>query len=261
MVDAKLRPETAEIKRREMDDEFALEMVNVSGEVLHRFSFTAETFQTAWTWHCWQDMGPASWTTLPFLWHLGIRGTYSYDILHRLHNDWIQGCNNAGLGPCRFELRRALNVQRAPWKSGANQQMLLECCKLMRECKVERMPLWEYFYPDVALEMGEGEAINYGEHAHVELVFTRALEQLTRPNITDVRFMRWFSWEAKASKLWRTGVQATLFLFTFAGLQKGLWRTWEQSPLSCGGKVPKVVEEAPPVHSEETRVEEAEAPG
>eukprot|EP00971_Amphidinium_carterae_P071068 1405054-Amphidinium_carterae.4 len=128
---------------------------------------TQEAYCSRFVWHVCQDQGPKGLAACAFLSHLGIRGTFEFDPIHRLHNDWAVAVQRSGMAPLRALLRRVLSVRSGPFRSQSHQGLVKQCTQLLRSASAHMSPLWQVFYPSVVNERRTPSSIEYGEPSHL----------------------------------------------------------------------------------------------
>eukprot|EP00971_Amphidinium_carterae_P341173 6479851-Amphidinium_carterae.2 len=210
--------------------------VRADGTVTCEYPLSEAAFEGQYTWHLCQDQGPKGFSALSFLWHEGCRGTYEWDMVHRVHNDWSCAISSAGLGAVRSMMRKVMSVRAGPFKSQAHQGLLKQCIEQLRASNGHAQPLWSYFYPDVFQELhGTTDRPEYGTAESIEDTFHETLRRLEGHGPAGVRLTRWFSFEQKAEELAASGLSAQQYLLTYAMVAKGHWKAWHDTPMGQGG--------------------------
>eukprot|EP00971_Amphidinium_carterae_P132731 2628835-Amphidinium_carterae.3 len=206
------------------------------GSVEDMFELSESSFTRQYTWHLVQDQGPKGFSALSFLWHEGCRGSYEWDVCHRLHNDWGSAVASAGMSAVRTMLRQVMALRAGPFRSHAHQGLLQQCVEQLRNCRGHTQPLWEYFYPDIFVERhGTTELPEYGTEESMASTFEETLVRLASHGPGGARLTRWFNFEQRAEELASTGLASLQYLLTYAMVVKGQWKKWEDTPMGQGG--------------------------
>eukprot|EP00971_Amphidinium_carterae_P345740 6486857-Amphidinium_carterae.1 len=103
------------------------EIVDSGGAIVHSVSLSEDAYTSRFVWHVCQDQGPKGLSAGAFMSHIGVRGSFEFDPIHRLHNDWSMAMSRAGLAPLRALMRRMLSVRNGPFRSQAQHGLLKQC--------------------------------------------------------------------------------------------------------------------------------------
>ncbi len=132
--------------------------------------------------HLAVDQGSVGWPT--YLWLLlgkGCRMTLCNDILHRLHNDWLDAVAGSGLMVIRFEFRHVGHLRRGRWGGPANASILQAAAKEMSEVLDENSAIFSMLYEDIVQESPYLRGLcGIGSNEHLRLVWQHSLKELVR---------------------------------------------------------------------------------
>ena len=179
--------------------------------------------------HC--DMGSHSWYGAVYLVMKPIiRGTLSFDILHRWTNDQAFGVSEAGLTVMRLEVLGAMNIRRGPFNKNGNHASMLTAAKDLFASQTSYGPLFSYYYEELCRDWGE-EGPRVGTAAHMQEMWLQAQDRLTNATLgKPAKRSRWFSWEQMFA-FQRENRVLTKMLLIFIGFRRGWWKTFDGSPL------------------------------
>eukprot|EP00971_Amphidinium_carterae_P334865 6470386-Amphidinium_carterae.3 len=192
------------------------------------------------TLHLVTDQGPKSWVGIHCLFAIGVRGSVSFDVFHRLHGDWLGAITYAQVATLRTDFRHVLHMWNGPFKSQAHGGKLQEVAASFCSIADESNPVFLVLFDALAHELQMSDATDYGEAPHVRAVWQRLLDVLQKRPSFDTKHARWFSFESKALSMEHEVPCASLLcLLLWYGWQKGMWKTWNELPLN-GDKEPSV---------------------
>eukprot|EP00971_Amphidinium_carterae_P285008 5657979-Amphidinium_carterae.1 len=180
------------------------------------------------------DQGPKSWSAMSFISWTGTRCLFLGDVLHRVHNDIGLAVSSSRLTAVKSQFRVVLKLRSGPYRSGAHHQLLVQSARLMRATQSWRQSLWQFMYADVAEEHNLHMEPDFGTPLHEKRVWDEVVHRFEHAaQLRDVAPCRWFSWEAAGKRLVEeVGLASCLYLFLWTGMFRGLWRTFNDSPLS-----------------------------
>lgn len=132
------------------------------------------------TLHVAMDQGATGWPAMQWcLLKKGLRMTVVPDILHRIHNDWLQAITNSGLCLVRLEYLQVLKMRRGPFAGHANSAILKGAAQEFRRCCDTSSVLFQAFYDLVLLHSEQlSSEPDIGSTRHMEATFQWACDLL-----------------------------------------------------------------------------------
>jgi hypothetical protein len=194
------------------------------------------------TVHLATDMGPVGFPAQQFLFsHIGIRGSTTWDILHRLHNDVVNATSSCGMMGVRLEFHAVTKLRKGPWSPGGkNHFTLLESAREMFSMIDETSELFAVVYEEICYSRGSSGP-EVGTHAHMKEIWMEAREHLLGAGEgLDSRLGRWWSFETLSRRAFSMRWFDILVLL-WIGWQRNWWAKLGDCPLfrrEAAGAVP-----------------------
>ena len=176
------------------------------------------------------DLGPVGLPASLWLVHgYKVRGTFTWDLLHRLHCCSLGATSDRGLAITRLEMLQALKLRHSPFKQAANHSMLKGAAEELFDLLDSSCPLLEALYEQICDDLGE-TGPEVGTPAHVERVWGLAKAVLTTMGKgTASKSSRWWSFES-ASRSFFPDLHMTLMVLMYVGYKRK-WFTLEACPI------------------------------
>lgn len=176
------------------------------------------------TLHLCSDLGaigfPAAWWLLH---GYRVRGSFSWDLPHRLDCASMSAAAESGLAILRLEFLQVVKLRQGPFKpGGAHHGVLIEAAQEMRDNLDEHNPLFFALYDSICSDMGrDGPDMNTDEH--VRETWRLCMDKLcTTGKGGNARDARWWSFES-LSKAILPQVSAALMLLCWVGFRRQWW--------------------------------------
>jgi hypothetical protein len=174
------------------------------------------------TAHICSDLGSVGLAGSMWLLHgFKIRGTFVWELLHRLHCALIGATSRSGLTIIRLEFSKALKLRQGPFMPGGqNHGVLLESSREFWSMLDQNNPLFEALFELIADDFGDvGPEVGSAEHQ--EMLWKRCQSMMVdRGKGNNNKDGRWWSFETK-SKRFMPEVHATLMVMMFIGFRRG----------------------------------------
>lgn len=181
--------------------------------------------------HITSDLGPIGLSASQWLLHgYKIRGTFTWDLLHRLHCAHLQAVTEAGLVLPRLEAKQVMKLRHGPFGGSSNHSVLQEAAEEFFELTGMTNPLFDCLCEQIAEEL-EVRSPDAGDAAHMRTVWKSCQGFMTTSGKgSSVKSSRWFAFEV-ASRKFLPQASTVLMITLFLGFKRGWWRTLNQCPL------------------------------
>lgn len=181
--------------------------------------------------HIASDLGPVGLPASLWLTHgYRIRGTFTWDLAHRLHCAHMAATADSGLVIIRLEMLQAMKLRQGPFKQAAHHTLLQEASQELGQTLTETNILFDSMYESICRDLGE-EGPDVGSSAHMASMWKKCVATLTaRGKGSNTKDSRWWSFETSARDF-LPQASMTLLLLVFVGYKRGWWRSLEACPL------------------------------
>lgn len=189
------------------------------------------------TLHLCSDLGATGFSAAWWLLHgYKVRGSFNWDLPHRLHCAAMSATAESGLSVLRLEFLQVVKLRQGPFKpGGAHHGVLVEAAKEMRDSLDEHNPLFFALYDGICKDMGrDGPDKNTDEH--VRETWRLCMDSLCLAGKgSNARDGRWWSFET-LSRAFLPQMSATLMLLCWVGFRRQWW-SLDACPLFRSGGI------------------------
>eukprot|EP00971_Amphidinium_carterae_P350131 6491398-Amphidinium_carterae.2 len=174
--------------------------------------------------HIASDMGPVGKPALSYIrTRLNVRCTVTFDLYHRLVNDWVGGLTDADLLVVRLEYKSLVKAREGAFSTHSNHSLLNHISKEFFELFDSSNELFQVMYDSLVMEdetlRGDPDI---GEPAHMEKTWERCKSIMTSRVAGETPSLsRWWSYETSSRVMSR---QKSLHLMVLLWL--GYRRKW-----------------------------------
>eukprot|EP00971_Amphidinium_carterae_P351743 6492260-Amphidinium_carterae.3 len=174
--------------------------------------------------HIASDMGPVGKPALSYMrTRLNLRCSVTYDLYHRLVNDWVGALTEANLLVVRLEYKSLVKAREGAFSTHSNHSLLNQIAKEFFEVFDSSNELFQVLYDSLVME---DETLcgdpNIGEPEHMEKTWQRCKSIMTSRAAGETPSLsRWWSYETSSRMMSR---QKSLHLMVLLWL--GYRRKW-----------------------------------
>eukprot|EP00971_Amphidinium_carterae_P077754 1537392-Amphidinium_carterae.1 len=184
--------------------------------------------------HMTLDQGSIGWPLgLYIVYGLHARATVSFDIWHRVHNDWGLALKYMGLSTVKAAGQVALKMRAAPWASCHFHGLLRDYSTQHFRVHTERTPLFDLLYDDMSRSFeysGNIQAERESDHA-LQSCWSACSSALGCASVgSRVKLSRWFQHEQRSREVLKDR-WPLVYILLCMGIEKKWWSCVEQSPL------------------------------
>eukprot|EP00971_Amphidinium_carterae_P348607 6490589-Amphidinium_carterae.1 len=179
--------------------------------------------------HIAADQGPGSMAG--YLWlktGLRLRCSLSFDLFHRLTNDWRSGFKAGSLNLLLLEFKIFTSMRHGPWQRQGTDQLLRELAEEYFSLSPGGVddPLFNVMYDQI---LGDNPQLagqpHVGSAEHIHEVWEWSRAQMLGAGIGEKDDLsRWWAWEQQ-SRLVKPLRSLTLMLLAYLGMRRKWWKT------------------------------------
>eukprot|EP00971_Amphidinium_carterae_P339321 6477055-Amphidinium_carterae.1 len=215
--------------------------------------------------HIAADQGPGSMGA--YLWMktgLRLRCSLSFDLFHRVSNDWRSGNKTGSLNLLMLEFKTYTGMRHGPWKREGTHQLLQELAREYFALSGEGVadPLFHLMYDSILGDNPElASAPHAGSPEHIQEVWEWSKVQMLGAGIGERDDLsRWWAWEQQSRRV-RPLRSLTLMLLCYLGMKRKWWRSAAEPLMGWMGSGGDTAEEPLPgegCKDEEEKIDEEE---
>eukprot|EP00971_Amphidinium_carterae_P092110 1823876-Amphidinium_carterae.1 len=179
--------------------------------------------------HIAADQGPGSMGA--YIWlktGLRLRCSLSFDVFHRLSNDWRSGNKSGSLNLLMLEFKIFTSMRHGPWNRQGTHQLMKELAEEYFTLSGEGVddPLFHLMCDNILLDNpGLASAPNAGSPEHILEVWHWSKAQMLGTGIGERDDLsRWWAWEQQSRRV-RPVRSLTLMLLCYLGMKRKWWKT------------------------------------
>ena len=172
--------------------------------------------------HVATDQGPVGGAALSFMRaHLSLRMSVTYDLYHRVINDWLGGISESNLVVLRWEHRALVRMREGPFATHSNHSLLGHIALEFFEVFDEECELFTILYDKIVAEDAELRAdADVGQASHYSKTWQKCKSMLTTRVAGETPSMsRWWSYET-AGRIFSRQRSMTLMVLLWLGLRR-----------------------------------------
>ena len=176
--------------------------------------------------HVATDQGPVGGAALSFLRaHLSLRMTVTYDLYHRVINDWLGGISASNLVVLRWEHRALVRMREGSFSTHSNHSLMGHIAQEFFQVFDEDCELFTILYDKIVAEDAELRLDpDVGQPSHYSKAWQKCKSILTSRAAGETPTMsRWWSYEI-AGRIFSRQRSMTLMVLLWLGLRRNWFK-------------------------------------